>query len=59
VGIPPEVLARLFEPFHSTKPDGLGLGLFISQEIVEQHGGHMDVESRAGKGTTFTVWLPA
>ncbi len=59
VGIPPEVLARLFEPFYSTKRDGLGLGLFISHEIVERHGGHVDVESRVGEGTTFKVWLPA
>jgi PAS domain S-box-containing protein len=59
VGIPPEVLARIFEPFYSTKRDGLGLGLFISHEIVERHGGHVDVESRVGEGTTFKVWLPA
>jgi len=58
-GIPPEALARLFDPFYSTKPEGLGLGLFISQSIVQQHGGQIDVHSEVGAGTTFTVWLPA
>jgi two-component system, NtrC family, sensor kinase len=58
-GMSPETLERLFEPFHTTKLDGLGLGLFISQNIARQHGGHIDVQSQAGKGTTFSVWLPA
>ncbi|MFN2289611.1 MAG: PAS domain S-box protein [Anaerolineae bacterium] len=58
-GMPPEVLERLFEPFHTTKPDGLGLGLFISQNIAQQHGGHIDVESQADKGTIFNLWIPA
>ena len=58
-GMSPEVLERLFEPFHTTKLDGLGLGLFISQNIAQQHGGHIEVQSQAGKGTTFSVWLPA
>jgi PAS domain S-box-containing protein len=59
VGITPEVLPHIFDPFYSTKPDGLGLGLFISQEIIQQHGGHINVQSRVGEGTTFTIWLPA
>lgn len=59
VGIEPDRLAEIFEPFHSTRPEGLGLGLYISKEIVEDHGGHLDVESYVGEGTTFTVWLPA
>ncbi len=58
LGIAPDVLARIFDPFYSTKPDGLGLGLFISQNIVEEHGGCIEVESRLGEGTTFAVWLP-
>ena len=58
-GIPPEVQARLFDPFQTTKPEGLGLGLFISQAIVKDHGGEIRVESSPREGTTFTVWLPA
>ena len=58
-GIPPQVLPQVFDPFYSTKPDGLGLGLFISRGIVEQHDGHIEVDSQVGKGTSFTVWLPA
>ena len=58
VGIPPEHLPHLFEPFYTTKPQGTGLGLAISGHIVTQHGGHVDVASVAGVGTTFTVALP-
>jgi len=58
-GMLPEILDNLFEPFHTTKAEGLGLGLFISQNIVQQHGGRIDVQTRLGKGTTFTIWLPA
>ena len=57
-GIPAEVLDVLFEPFNTTKARGSGLGLFISQNIVQQHGGAIEVETLAGQGTTFTVWLP-
>jgi len=59
VGIAPDVLPYIFDVFYSTKPDGLGLGLSVSQEIVKQHGGRIDVQSCVGEGTTFTVWLPA
>ena len=59
-GIPPEVMERLFEPFYSTKGDlGNGLGLYISHEIVERHGGRIEVNTGAGHGTTMSVWLPA
>lgn len=58
-GIPPEIQARLFDPFQTSKPEGLGLGLFISQNIVQEHGGQIQVKSLPGEGTTFTVWLPA
>jgi two-component system NtrC family sensor kinase len=58
VGIPPEHLPHLFEPFYTTKPQGTGLGLAISLHIVTQHGGTIIPESVAGAGTTFTVTLP-
>ncbi len=59
-GIPEEIQKRLFEPFYSTKGDlGNGLGLYISREIVERHGGRIAVESLLGKGTTMRVSLPA
>jgi PAS domain S-box-containing protein len=57
-GIHPRALEALFEPFNTTKARGAGLGLFISQNIVQQHGGSIEVETVAGKGTTCTVWLP-
>jgi PAS domain S-box-containing protein len=57
-GIAPDMLADIFEPFRTTRPDGLGLGLHVSKQIVEEHGGRIDVDSRAGEGTTFAVWLP-
>jgi len=57
-GIPPDQLVHLFEPYRTTKEHGTGLGLMISQRIVRDHGGTIDVESEAGKGTTFTVRLP-
>jgi signal transduction histidine kinase len=57
-GIAPEVVPRVFDPFYTTKSEGLGLGLYITRNIVEEHGGHIEVESLLGEGTTFTVWLP-
>jgi PAS domain S-box-containing protein len=58
-GIVAHVLPHVFEPFYSTRPEGLGLGLFISHNIVKQHGGQIEVDSQVGEGTTFTLWLPA
>lgn len=58
-GIAQERLTRLFEPFFTTKKGGTGLGLMIVQRIVRDHGGTIEVESHAGQGTTFRLWLPA
>ena len=57
-GIPADGIERVFEPFYSTKPNSLGLGLFISHSIVQEHGGRIEVHSREGEGTTFSIWLP-
>ena len=59
-GIPADVLPKIFDPFFSTKEigKGTGLGLSISYKIVEQHGGKIEVESAAGRGTRFAVHLP-
>lgn len=58
-GIPVDKIPNLFKPFYTTKVTGLGLGLYISHEIIQTHNGHIAVESVVGEGTTFTVWLPA
>lgn len=60
-GIAPDVLPHIFEPFFTTKPIGQGTGLGLAQAygIIKQHGGHIEVESRQGEGTTFHVFLPA
>ena len=57
-GIAADALPHLFDPFYTTKAEGLGLGLYITKNIVEEHGGYIDVESQVGEGTTFKVWLP-
>lgn len=58
-GIPTADLARIFEPYRTTKgSSGNGLGLMICRRIVRAHGGEMDVESKEGEGTRFTVWMP-
>ena len=48
-----------FQPFATTKPNGVGLGLFTCKEIVETHGGRLEVESKLGAGTRFRVVLPS
>jgi Amt family ammonium transporter len=57
-GIPAEIQNRIFEPFFSTKEEGIGLGLSVAQRIVEEHGGRIRVESLEGQGTAFSVLLP-
>ena len=57
-GISPEVGKRLYEQFFTTKPQGTGLGLYISRQIIEEHGGTLRWESAPGAGTTFTATLP-
>ena len=57
-GIPQENLAKIFEPYYSTKETGTGLGLAIVQKIVDVHNGTIGVESKMDDGTRFTVRLP-
>ncbi|HEY5998278.1 MAG TPA: PocR ligand-binding domain-containing protein [bacterium] len=58
-GIPPENLERIFDPYFTTKTKGSGLGLATSYSIVRGHGGVIDVDSEPGRGSTFSVYLPA
>jgi len=57
-GIKPEELSRIFEPFHSTKPEGFGLGLYSCKRIADEHGWKLSVESIEGQGTSFEVCIP-
>jgi len=57
-GIEPKLLDSIFNPFFTTKPDGVGLGLAICSKIVDQHGGKIVVESEPAKGSVFRVYLP-
>jgi PAS domain S-box-containing protein len=59
VGIPQEILPRIFDPFYTTKTKGHGLGLATCYSIVNRHGGCIDVESQPGKGSVFHMYLPA
>jgi two-component system NtrC family sensor kinase len=59
VGIPPQHLARIFDPFFSTKEKGTGLGLSVVYGIVQRHGGELDVRSQVGKGTAVRIRLKA
>jgi PAS domain S-box-containing protein len=59
IGILPENLPKLFEPLFSTKVTGIGLGLAVSKKLAEVNGGRIEVKSQAGKGSTFTLYLPA
>jgi signal transduction histidine kinase len=57
-GIKPEDLVRLFQPYHTTKPGGTGLGLMIVQRIMREHGGQVGLESKEGVGTIVTLQFP-
>jgi signal transduction histidine kinase len=58
-GIAPEAMPKLFDPFFTTKGEkGTGLGLWVTRQIVEKHGGVLRVRSRVGHGTTFSLWFP-
>ena len=59
VGMDATTVTKIFQPFFTTRPAGTGLGLATVSEIVHDHGGAIDVQSSPGKGSTFTVWLPA
>jgi C4-dicarboxylate-specific signal transduction histidine kinase len=59
VGIDPSDRDRIFDAFHTTKPEGMGMGLAISRSIIEAHGGHLWVTSNDGRGVTFHFTLPA
>ncbi|MCY7420198.1 MAG: hypothetical protein LH478_00410, partial [Chitinophagaceae bacterium] len=60
IGIPKKVLDKIFQPFFTTKPTGLGtgLGLSLSYDIVKAHGGEIKVETKEGEGTTFIIHIP-
>jgi two-component system sensor kinase FixL len=58
-GIAPDIMARLFQPFVTSKRHGMGVGLSISRTIIEAHGGALTAESAAGEGTVFRMTLRA
>jgi CheY-like chemotaxis protein len=59
VGIPPDYLPKIFDPYFTTKHKGSGLGLTVAYSIIDKHNGRLTVESELGKHTTFTIYLPA
>lgn len=58
VGIPAEERARIFEPFHTTRPGGLGVGLMVVDQVVRAHSGRIEVSAPEDGGTAFRIWLP-
>ena len=58
VGIPEEILPKIFSPLFTTKAQGMGFGLAICKRIIEAHGGTITVKTEVNKGTTFTISLP-
>lgn len=59
IGIPREIVGKIFDPYFTTKQEGSGLGLAICHSIINKHDGYLTVNSTSGKGTTFTIYLPA
>jgi len=59
IGIPPEHLAQIFDPYFTTKQSSSGLGLAVVYSIIANHGGHITVQSEPGKGTLFSIYLPS
>jgi signal transduction histidine kinase len=57
-GIPPEILSKLFEPYFTSKRNGMGLGLATTLNIIQSHKGTVDVKSKVDIGTTFTIRFP-
>jgi signal transduction histidine kinase len=58
-GMDKSLVNKVFQPFFTTKRKGSGLGLSITRRLIEQHGGHIDLESDPGKGTVFNIFLNA
>ncbi len=58
-GMTQQQLQRVFEPFFTTKKEGTGLGLALVQQIITEHGGHVECQSASGMGSTFTIYLPS
>lgn len=59
IGIPQNVIDKIFDPYFSTKQEGSGLGLAVCHSIITKHDGHISVQSTPGVGTTFIIYLPA
>jgi len=59
VGIPGEIIDKIFDPYFTTKQEGSGLGLAICHSIIAKHDGYLTVQSRPGKGSKFSIYLPA
>lgn len=58
-GMNQNVIDHIFDPFFTTKEEGVGLGLYLCNEIINDHAGYIKVDSEAGKGTIFSIWLPS
>jgi len=58
IGIEPDKIVKIFDPFFSTEEGGTGMGLAVAYRVIKEHNGEINVESQAGKGTKFSLWLP-